>query len=171
LPRGFLVREPKADDLPGLHALEARAAKLFARHGFPEVAETPSPRDDFAGFVSSNTAVVAADGDGRLLGFAVAGEIGGIYWLKELSVEPDVMRRGIGTALLNAIIERAGWAFHTAIGLSTFRDVPFNAPFYARRGFLAVDPDAVPEAIRRQFEREVPAGAEIGDRVLMIRKL
>lgn len=121
--------------------------------------------------MSSNTAVVAVDGDGHLLGFAVAGEIGGIYWLKELSVEPDVMRRGIGTALLNAIIERAGWAFHTAIGLSTFRDVPFNAPFYARRGFLAVDPDAVPEAIRRQFEREVPAGAEIGDRVLMIRKL
>ncbi len=121
--------------------------------------------------MSSNTAFAAAGGDGRLLGFAVAGEIGGIFWLKELSVEPDVMRRGVGTALLNAVVERAGWAFHTAVGLSTFREVPFNAPFYARRGFLAVDPDAVPEAIRRQFELELPAGAEIGDRVLMIRKL
>jgi GNAT superfamily N-acetyltransferase len=104
-------------------------------------------------------------------GFAIAAELHGIFWLKELSVDPPYARRGIGTALVRAVEDRARWAFHTALGLSTFRDVPFNAPFYRRLGFLEVEPSRVDEAIREQMLREVPDGAALQDRVLMIRKL
>jgi len=49
--------------------------------------------------------------------------------------------------------------------------VPFNAPFYARRGFVAFDPGAAPEPIRDRFTAEVPDGAKPADRMLMLRDL
>ncbi|TCD16396.1 hypothetical protein [Oricola cellulosilytica] len=61
--------------------------------------------------------------------------------------------------------------FHTTVGLSTFRDVPFNALFYSRRGFVIHPLDDVPAGIADQVRREVPPGAQISDRVLMLRKL
>ena len=118
----------------------------------------------------SDTLVAAGEGD-RLLGFAASGEVDGMCWLKELSVDPDVMGAGIGTALLEATAERARAAGFRRIALSTFRDVPFNAPFYARRGFCISDSQSASAAIRRQVAGEVPEGVEIADRVLMIRDL
>ena len=107
----------------------------------------------------------------RPLGFAVAGEIGGIFWLSELSVDPAAMRQGIGSALVEAVAAHAGAAGFARLGLSTFRDIPFNAPFYARRGFVAADPAAMPRAVCERFAAELPDGAVLDDRVLMLRKL
>lgn len=129
------------------------------------------PLEDFARFVRANRTFVAVAGDGRPLGFAIAGPVGGIFWLKELGVDPDAMRRGVGTALLDAVAGHAQDAGFATVGLSTFRDVPFNAPFYARRGYRIVDPDTQPEPIRGQFAREVPESVTPGDRVLMLRNL
>lgn len=158
-------------DFDALRAIEARASKLFAAHGFPDVGTEPWPPDDFAKFVGSNTSLVAVDDTGKPLGFAVASELHGIFWLKEISVDPEHGRRGIGTALVRAVEERARWAFHTTLGLSTFRDVPFNAPFYTKLGFVIADLKAAPAPIRDQVLREVPDGATVEDRVFMIRKL
>lgn len=114
---------------------------------------------------------MAADDGDRPLGFAVAGEIGGIFWLKELSVDPGAMRRGIGSALLETVAEHARASGFVGLGLSTFRTVPFNAPFYARRGFVAFDPEVAPEPIRARFTAEVPDGVKPADRMLMLRDL
>ena len=81
------------------------------------------------------------------------------------------MRQGAGTALLNAVSGHARAAGYRRIGLSTFRDIPFNAPFYARRGWQIVDPDAVSAALRARFLEEVPDGVSPADRVLMILQL
>jgi hypothetical protein len=49
--------------------------------------------------------------------------------------------------------------------------VPFNAPFYARRGFAIIDPLTAPAVIRAQFEKEIPPGIRMHERALMMRKL
>jgi len=127
--------------------------------------------DEFVSLVTGNDTLVAAGEGDRPLGFAASGEVDGMCWLKELSVDPEVMGAGIGTALLDATAERARAAGFRWIGLSTFRDVPFNAPFYARRGFRIVDSQSAPPAIREQVAKEVPEGVRIADRVLMICEL
>ena len=61
--------------------------------------------------------------------------------LEQISVLPEHGGQGIGTQLLDAV---AGWATgqgHAEVTLTTFRDVPFNAPLYAKRGY-----EVVPEA-------------------------
>ena len=115
--------------------------------------------------------LVAAGKDDLPLGFAVAEPFAGMFWLNELSVDPEFGRRGIGRALVAAIGELAGARGFASVGLSTFRDVPFNAPFYARCGYEIVPIERAAPAIRRRVENEVPDGANLLDRVFMQRKL
>lgn len=114
---------------------------------------------------------VAADETGQAVGFAVSADVAGIYWLKELSVDPAFGGKGIGSALLDAVVGRARWACHGALGLTTFRDVPFNAPFYARRGFLECDPATVDPDLGGRLVAECPPGVPLSSRILMIRRL
>lgn len=136
-----------------------------------QIGATPWPVDDFARFVGENKSLVAIDDADRPLGFAVTGEVDGIAWLKELSVDPGFMRRGVGSALIEEVAKEALATGYRLLALSTFRDVPFNAPFYLRRGFEIVDTATAPAPLAAQVRREVPEGAKPGDRVLMIRKL
>jgi GNAT superfamily N-acetyltransferase len=44
----------------------------------------------------------------------------------------------IGAALLDAVAERARAAGLDGLSLSTFREAPWNAPYYRRLGFVEV---------------------------------
>jgi GNAT superfamily N-acetyltransferase len=75
---------------------------------------------------------------------------------------------GLGRRLIQAVVARAREAGVPRLTLTTFRDVPFNAPFYARLGFRIVDePHLCPRLARiRQEERR--NGCELAPRVAMI---
>jgi GNAT superfamily N-acetyltransferase len=64
--------------------------------------------------------------------------------LDELDVIPEHGRNGIGSRLLQTVCDWAGKAGYEKVTLSTFKHVPWNAAFYERRGFVAVDPDQLP---------------------------
>ena len=98
-------------------------------------------------------------------------EIDSHLWLAEISVDPEHGRRGVGTALLREIIEDAARRGLKGVALSTFRDVPFNAPFYREHGFEETDPRIEPPGLRDRFEAETPAGIDRSTRVLMVRRL
>ncbi len=78
---------------------------------------------------------------------------------------------GLGKALLGAVIDYANWAHYGAAALSTFRDIPFNAPFYEKFGFVAIDSSNAPDPLKQRFLSEIPYGVDDSTRVLMIRKL
>ena len=79
------------------------------------------------------------------------------------------MRRGVGSALLEAACTWARAAGYPAITLITFADVPWNAPFYAARGFA--ETASTPEiAELRDWERAVGLDA-VGRRIVMRRDL
>ena len=62
------------------------------------------------------------------------------------------------------------WAKKTgypAVTLSTFRDVPWNGPFYARHGFRALEPGELGEGLRRVVEGERERGLQTDLRVVM----
>lgn len=124
------VHEARAADVPLLAAIEADADELFLeRFGNPRW-DPPTPGQDrvaTAGFVLvSGTPPV---------GFAHVVEIEGDAHLELLAVRRDHGRQGIGTALVEAAKAEAWARGHRRLTLSTYRDVPWNAPFYERRGF------------------------------------
>ncbi len=55
-----------------------------------------------------------------------------------MSVSLAFQGQGVGRHLLLAAIEHARREQMRAVTLTTFRDVPWNAPFYQRMGFVDV---------------------------------
>lgn len=105
-----------------------------------------------------------------MVGFAHVLHLDGRAHLEQIAVLPDRARQGVGAALLEQACRYAAERGFTQLTLRTFRDVPWNAPFYARHRFEVIDhePDwMVP--LRATEER---AGlTRQGTRVAMVRTL
>jgi GNAT superfamily N-acetyltransferase len=92
---------------------------------------------------------------------------GGEPWLEEINVHPDHGRRGIGRALVLEVARWARTAGATVLGLTTFRDVAWNAPFYRRLGFRELAPAGLLPSHREILDDERRRGLPMERRVLM----
>lgn len=165
---GIAIRPATQDDASVVLAIGERADRLFAEHGFPQIAALPpTPIEAIRDLLAGNDAWIA-EVNGVPAGFAIAGRAAGQHWLRELAVDPALGRRGIGTAILATVLDSVRSTDSGAVFLSTFRDVPFNRPFYERRGFTVVEPESASPELRRQFLSEVPPGVDPDTRVLMV---
>jgi GNAT superfamily N-acetyltransferase len=125
------IRAPTPAEVADLPALEARADRALAAAGI-DLGAPPGSVDDLR---AARCLLVA----GRPpVGFARIEEPAGQAHLEQLSVEPSHARQGIGGRLLEAACAWAAEAGYRSITLMTFRDVPFNGPFYARHGFVEI---------------------------------
>jgi GNAT superfamily N-acetyltransferase len=84
-----------------------------------------------------------------------------------MSVRSDQQRKGIGRNLIKAAEHWARSRHLAGLSLTTFRDVPWNAPFYRSCGFHHVDPQFFP-ALQATLEAERQAGLPIEQRCAMI---
>ena len=155
-----------------LPEIERLAAERFARFGLADVfARIVTPIRLLRERARAGQVWVAAGDDDRPVGFAVACTVDGNAHLDELDVHPDHGRRGIGTALVETACPWAQSAGHLAITLSTLRNVPWNAPFYAKLGFRVLTETELTQALRQLLESEARLGLPMEDRVLMRREL
>ena len=164
------VRPAGPDDLPGLPALEVASDEIFARHGIGPIPPVATTAADLA---SAAAVLVAEDVDAPeagVIGFARLEVVDGQGHLEQLSVHPDASHRGAGSALLDAAVEWAARAGHDAVTLCTFAEVPWNAPFYARRGFTEVTDPGLGVRSRRDTERRLGLDA-VGRRVVLSRSV
>ena len=76
-----------------------------------------------------------AEQGGEPVGFACCEAFEDALHLWELAVRLDRQGRGAGGALVGVCVEEARRRGLPAVTLTTFRDIVFNAPFYARLGF------------------------------------
>jgi hypothetical protein len=77
-------------------------------------------------------------------------------------VAPAHARRGLGAALIEHLAGIAREEGRPALTLTAFRDVPWNAPYYRRLGFVVVEPaDQEPElaAVVRHESATIPGDA------------
>jgi len=89
--------------------------------------------------------------------------------LEEIDVHPEHGRRGLGTKLVMAVCAWAGRDGHRSVTLTTFRDLPWNMPFYARLGFQVIVPEEFSPALRSVIEDETRRGLDPTRRVAMRR--
>jgi GNAT superfamily N-acetyltransferase len=73
-----------------------------------------------------------------MAGFLVAQPFSRELHIWEMDVAPAFQRRGIGAGLVRAAQIDARNTGFKALTLTTFRDLAWNAPFYARLGFEEV---------------------------------
>jgi ribosomal protein S18 acetylase RimI-like enzyme len=131
---------------------------LFERYGV-EPASLARALDDG---VRAGDAVLAAEADGRLRGFAwwsPRGAFGRSPYLRLLVVAPDAVGRGVGSALMEAF-EAAAFAGAADAFLLVTHDNDAAQRFYLRRGYAEVGrlPDYVRPGITEVVLRKRRSG-------------
>lgn len=120
--------------------------------------------------IQRGTVWVAEDDGGMLTGFLTAEAKHDTLHIWQMSVRSDQQKKGIGRDLISAAERWAGSQQLAALSLTTFRDVPWNAPFYATCGFNIVDPGSHP-VLQATLDAERRAGLPMQQRCAMIRQL
>ncbi|MGK5445208.1 GNAT family N-acetyltransferase [Micromonospora sp. URMC 105] len=166
------IRTARADELADLQRIEAASGAPFREIGMVDVADAPPLGLDVLDEGRRAGRVwVAADADDRPIAFAVAHLVDDCAHVQQLSVHPAHARRGVGRRLLDHV---AGWAAERglpALTLTTFRSVPWNAPYYARCGFVALSPAQLGPGLTEVLTAEAALGLDPADRVAMRRPL
>ena len=160
-----MIRAARPSDFRKLPEIERQAGELFRDAGLPEIADhDPFDADELA---SAVVLFVATDEDEEPIGYAMVELVDDHAHLEQLSVLPHHGGQGIGTELLDAV---AGWARgqgHPEVTLTTFRDVPFNAPLYAKRGYEVIPEADLTDALRDVVAHEAALGLDPSKRVVM----
>ena len=136
--------------------------------------DEPPPLDVLAAYQRDGRAWVATDDAGDVdvpVAYLLVDLVDGAAHIEQVSVHPAHAGRRLGSALLDAA---AAWAKQHDVKfltLTTFAEVPWNAPYYARLGFDVLPEDQVGEGLRRIREREAAHGLDRWPRVAMRREV
>lgn len=153
-----------------LSGIERAAASLFGGHVPAALLEIVTPDAVFLAAQREGTLWVAVGPGQEPVGFARVVVAGTRVHLAELDVLPEHGRRGVGTALVQAVEDWAHTNDFSEITLTTYRDLPWNAPFYAGLGFTILPESDWDADLRRRFEQEAGLDSERARRVVMQRK-
>lgn len=161
------IRLAEPSDISAIQSAELRAGELFADSPFPQVATMPGMTVEFlADFIARGQVWVAVAG-GVVIGYAVADRVDDSAHLQEVGVDPTFGRRGIGTELIATVVEWARAQGDPSVTLSTFRDLPWNGPYYGRLGFAIIDEVDLTAELREVRAHEAEIGLPVAERVLM----
>ncbi len=169
MSRDWSLRLARVADAAAMPGIERAAAAAFAAE--PSLAGLDFTRTrseaDFARLIRKGHCLVAHVGE-AMAGFVVAERFSRELHIWEMDVAPQFQRRGIGAGLVRAAQIDARNTGIAALTLTTFRDVAWNAPFYARLGFEEVTAlDAHPR-LAGELANEVDDGLPADRRCAMI---
>ncbi|OXJ09415.1 GNAT family N-acetyltransferase [Burkholderia sp. HI2500] len=165
----ILIRPATREDAAAMAAVEVAAAQRFREIGMTHIAEA-EPTDTAAVLVriDGGRAYVAVDAHGTCVGFAFYRLLDAQrLYLEELDVAPSHAGQRIGARLIEQVTARAAQEGIAEVVLSTFRDAPWNAPYYARLGFSIVDAAALDDTLRAIRAHHVSLGLDETQRVFM----
>lgn len=164
------IREIAPHDAKELSCVERCAAQAFA--AVPELAwlaaRTWPERCVPARIPVGECWLAAASPADDIVGFIVARSVERHLHIDEVSVRLDSQRQGIGTALLRRVLKAANELGATGTTLTTWRDVPWNAPWYRRMGFEVIAENDAPDFLKALLSEERAEGLSPPPRVAMI---
>jgi GNAT superfamily N-acetyltransferase len=163
------IRPVRPEELGLLPALEAAADTVYEPLGIGPL-PGPGAVEDFAAALVVLVVGQPPVGLCRIDALPGVGSSAAGAHLEQLSVHPDHAGHGLGRALLRSGCDWAAAHGYTELTLATYRDVPWNGPFYASEGFAEIGP--VDEfMVAHGLPPEEPVMSRFGVRVLMRRRL
>lgn len=166
------IRPATPEDLARLQAIEVAAGAAFRDVGMADIADhAPPPIPTLAGYQQAGRAWVAVDGGDLPIAYLLVDLIDGCAHVEQVSVHPEHARRGVGRALLDHV---SAWAAGQGIGaltLTTFRDVPWNGPYYKRLGFRELAADEITPGLAEVVAAEAAHGLDPAARLCMRREV
>lgn len=162
------IRPPSTDELPALRTIERLAGERFRDVGLPEVADDePLSLDVLARYAGDGRCWVAVDNAAGPIGYVLVDSVDENAHVEQVSVHPAHQGAGVGRALIERVSAWAGESGMPAVTLTTFSDVPWNAPLYRRLGFRVLGADELGPGLRAVRDEETAHGLDPARRVCM----
>lgn len=120
-------------------------------------------------YLRAGHAWVTDDDTGRPVAYLIYDEVDGAAHIEQVSVHPEAAGRGVGRALIEHLAGRAASAGLLGLTLTTFADVPWNAPYYTRLGFRTLAENELTDGLREIRRAEAAHGLDHWPRVVMRR--
>ncbi|MEU6443035.1 GNAT family N-acetyltransferase [Streptomyces sp. NPDC047046] len=164
------IRAASPADLPRLQEIERAAGEPFRALGMPGIADDePPPLATLEHHRRAGLAWVYALPDDTPVAYLIADRIDGSLHIEQVSVHPSHARQGLGRLLIDHAAHHARTEDTPALTLTTFTEVPWNAPYYTRLGFTPIPEPHLTPALREIRAREAAAGLDRWPRVAMRR--
>jgi GNAT superfamily N-acetyltransferase len=169
------IRPARRADLPCLGPIEAVGDAQFPAGRLPgEPGSDNVPESELAAGVEQGLLQVAveAGGSGRVIAFQLARDEGEHLHLRQIVVLPEWQGRGIGRRLISGLATEARRRGLRGITLTTFADIPWNAPLYRKLGFRELDESTLADPAFHYLAAELTAERAAGmtGRVGMLRQ-
>lgn len=149
-----------AADAERFPAIERDAGLLFESH--PDLAWIAQGEDrsvaDYCDLIAHGFSWWAGLPTGEAVGFICCSLADDELHVRELAVRMSSQRRGIGRMLIDTAAAAARVGGLSALTLTTFRDVPWNAPYYERIGFSVVPEAKMPMQFQKILDEEAQSG-------------
>jgi GNAT superfamily N-acetyltransferase len=161
-------------DIDRVRSIEDAAGEAFRALGMTLVADDPAPAAAVLhSYVAGERAWVwTPDKPGAAAGgYLIVDVVDGCAHIAQVSVHPECAGRRIGASLIDTAAAWASAHNLAALTLTTFRDVPWNAPYYWRLGFRPIPADRFGAGLSEIHSDEAGAGLDTWPRVVMRREL
>src|SRR5512139_602395 len=133
------------------------------------VAEDVPRVSDLRGAVEADRLWVTEVGS-EVAGYVTAEVLDGNAHIAQVSVAPDYAGRALGRALIEFVENWGRAAGRPATTLTTFRDVPWNGPYYLRLGYRVLPDERVgPELARAMAHEASLPGIDASLRCAMVK--
>ncbi|MBC2934229.1 GNAT family N-acetyltransferase [Nocardioides sp. zg-1228] len=163
------IRPAHEADMERLVDVEVKAGQLFHTVGMSQVAEDVPDRSDLREAIERAQVWVAQFG-AEIAAYITAEVLDGNAHVAQVSVAPAYAGRRIGRALLEFVEAWGRDAGLPATTLTTFRDVPWNGPYYLRLGYRVLASNHVgPELARAMAHEASLPGIDASLRCAMIK--
>ena len=155
--RRYRVRRAGSGDVAAMRAVEQAAGERFRALGMDCIADDPPMApEELAARVTAGLAWVVEEDAGRpgaetgaSVGYLIAERLEGSLHVEQVSVAPAHAGLGLGGDLIDRAVREAAALGVRELTLTTFAEVPWNAPYYERLGFERLDDaHAAPELLR-----------------------
>ena len=160
----MIIRPAEPSEIETVRDLERASAQRFVGLMDALAEDEPSPAVVLAARIEQDGLLVA-EIDGVMAAFVMFRPVGDGLYIEQIDVLPAFERRGVGAALIEAVGLRT-----SRLLLSTFRDVPWNAPYYRRLGFLDLDDKKLAPDLMEIRREHLARGLDESLRVFMERR-
>ncbi|PKO03258.1 MAG: GNAT family N-acetyltransferase [Chloroflexi bacterium HGW-Chloroflexi-5] len=153
------IRLTNIEDIGLLRDIEDSSGKRFRE--IPSLAwiaddDAMSPETHLL-YVTQSTSWVA-EVDNQMVGFVCAESVDEDLHVWLLAVQLEWQGKGIGRQLMKTVIEHAHLNKFLSVTLTTFRDVPWNEPFYRALGFEIIDSEMIDSRLKKILDDEIQHG-------------
>ena len=167
----YIIERAREAHAHELRAIERAGGARFELIGMPEVAKgEPTPATILEDRARNGQLYVAVAGNAALAGFLCWSPKDGMAYIEEISVHPDHAGHRLAAHLIDRLAADLRGQL-ALLSLSTFRDVPWNAPYYAKLGFVELPFGSAGPEHRESWRHQEKAGLDMSRRLFMTRAI